>query len=424
MRTFPLLILIGMISLSITQDVANTVLSNINTYSRKNLEKLALAAEKYNDEKLGIKMKFGGLHDYIFKIDSQRIKNIIRDYIINHPELNEKLDQIAEIEAFPVGMEFLASLEHESLSNLQGYAYACKALQNKLSDSFSKMVYKLNEEALIKSIRNCASENKELANGSKIHEYLSETHPIEIPLDKLQEFLLTLEKDTLVSMLIVADEYDRDMKLRFGGAADYAFRLSKEEMIIMLMQLANKYPELLHRGYFMSLFEQYEEQLAGAYISQVSKLLETLKKSQLISVALRMEEYYKTKRQIFVLGGLHDYIYSLSESEIKGIIRDFLADYPELRSVTFLDSLLKNPDFTIRSAINGLPAEDLRVILLALNKFDEEKQNKEVEGREAAIKAYDREDLLAEIFDMLNEYPELNKSGEIAIQVRKYLTSK
>ena len=392
----------------------------IRNYSRASLIKLALKMEQFERNKLNITL-FGGLHDYIYSLAKEQIISIIFDFVDRNSELNSisKAEELANIkpdfneETFD---SYLHELDRESLIRI---ALNCdqasrKNLRNgnvKLVDSIDY----LTNEQIIKQIQALTERNPFLLKNEKVIrlpevESLSE--------QELEDRLISYPQNYLADLACSCESYKRSItgvKL-IGGLHDYAYSLEKERLIEIILDFSNEYPELKKEGYLESMNDRrgHTKSLSSSSGKNV-KILDSFEASlvkfelfELKRIALACEQYSKTKLNQKLIGGLHDYIDSLTASQIIEHILNYVEIHPELKDPGYLEFIADVPKGGLVSVLSNKSEAELRKICLKIDSYQINRTgDNRMGGLHDVVRFWNSEQSIDFIRRMIKKFPEL-----------------
>ena len=140
-------------------------------------------------------------------------------------------------------------------------------------------------------------------------------------------FLKSLDKEKLEKVAYFCEAYERDLKHQYdldGGLNDYIWRIERSEVQDIILDYIQKYPKLSSDNLIQLC-------LADEYVT-LPKLyeIEGLERDDLASIAITLETYERKKQNKTLIGGLHDYAYSLTSKQLVEIILNFRLNNPEL----------------------------------------------------------------------------------------------
>ena len=318
--------------------------SYLKSLSREELVNLALKTELYSRKG---KQILGGLHDYIEKLDDSDIITIIKN--INKSVQGEDLSTIEKakeiVKEDEITMEKLKeNLTQKSKDELVHIALVLDAYDNERSlvhklGGLHDYAHLLSESELVDAIMTLASKRKEVLKENFIKDLLknkSDSRLVGASYGGLEDYLWRMSESEIRQMAIAAESYDRKKRgvVVLGGLEDYADSLSKEELYGIITKYVKSYPELRTPG----VLEELSNLPQGGY----SNLLGSYDIEKLRSICLSIEKYDRTKRQAFLIGGLHDYIMKLTTEDLVNYIRKMSLKYPELRNKEKLEEILAN----------------------------------------------------------------------------------
>jgi len=348
------------------------------------LRNWALTCDKFDKEKRNIKV-YGGLEDYVNILTREQLMDFILKHSRTYSELNSniKLNQLAQtygIIASPTQVNEQEPEPHilgglsdyiwkQDVEVLRQWALTCERYEKEkknltLIGGLVNYVRLLGKEELIKIILNYAKKFPELNSGVKLNKMAldygiapsDEVKPQpkqqqEVPqiLGGLDDYVWIMPEDTLRQWALTCEKYDRTKNnLDFdGGLHDYLFRLTKEQLINIILDFAKKNPELNSGVKLTELSVEYgfvqgestqktPETILGGGIHDI---IGRVKDEVLLSWALTCDKYDKTTRNINIRGGLVDYVRLLKREELIKIVLDYVQKYPELNSVAKLQEL-------------------------------------------------------------------------------------
>jgi len=241
--------------------------------------------------------------------------------------------------------------------------------------------------------------------------------------DEILAKLKTLDRNILINVALCVDTYDfeHSMFKRMGGLHDYAFSLTEDQLYKAILSYVNKWPELRKDGKVEEIMTRQQNLLVGATYGGIEDYLYKFDVADLKKLALAGESYDRSKRGVVLLGGLHDYIDSLSKDQVYDIIMKYVSQYPELRTVGTLESLAKIPQEGFNTMFEKYTIEDLKKTCLALEKFDRDVRNIVLMGGlHDYIDSLKKEDLVGYIRKTAESYPEIRNLDALKKIVEKY----
>lgn len=412
-----LLLALTLVSISIAHTNEDRILSVIHEYSTQNLKSLALTAEAFDRQQKGREGLLGGLHDYIDSLKPSQIIDIIMNFIIQYPELQSKsfFEDLAGIKPSPQNLDFFEGLNYLSRKELINYGNGCENYEIEKGNNFKIGGFHdysnnfLSEQSLIDFVTACVKRNLELADG-KLAEISKSKH---LSLEEVHDSLSVYSRKSLIKIAIAFDEYDREISKfpRVGGVIDIVESLTNEEIIQEVMNKTLKYPELREINMAKNLVLRYQSYEARHFLNGLSLILPILPKETLINIAIKFEKYFREKRGLLLVGGLHDYAYTLNEGKLVRIIRDFITDQPELNQPSIL---LNNEIISKDEVILSLPTdiESLIRIAFTIESFERDFTNIHKRGGfHDYIFTLGFNEIKSLIIQKLDEYPILYVNG-------------
>jgi len=167
----------------------------------------------------------------------------------------------------------------------------------------------------------------------------------------LEDVLHALSLNKLRDLALTVEKYQNEKRhLRLiGGLEDYITTLTEAQLIDYIMQVVQKYPELNSYEKVESLRQKYGFSHFGGDNNMFLSLgglhdyIYRTPKSTLIGWALASEEYSRGGQR--VIGGLSDYVNSMTVEQLAEYILKQADRFPELNSAEKLDSLVKQYGF-------------------------------------------------------------------------------
>lgn len=399
--------------------------------SRKNLMDMAYACEKYDLEKRNIGPLLGGLVDYLWRLQDPDIIKIIFDYAAQYPELNNlsKLKELAKI-----GEPVEATTTDDYLTNLPRInlietALSCETyIREKkkivLLGGLHDYVDTLENKEIITIIKSFIKENPEL-DLTKLKSFTIKKVLTQQELEAYLNGLVKNPKDLtlLVQAALSVDSYDLEhsMYKRLGGLHDYAHLLTQKQLVDATVAIAKRWPELYTEGKLSEIMSRQKVRLQGATFGGVEDYLFKMSLEDLKKIALAGESYDRTQRKVILLGGLHDYIDSLSKDQVYEIIMNYVRQYPELRRSGFLESLAGIPNKGFESFLASYNIGQLQKTALALESYDRDvRQIRLMGGLHDYIDTLTEENLIEYIRRKGDAYPEIRNEERLRAIVDKY----
>lgn len=144
--------------------------------------------------------------------------------------------------------------------------------------------------------------------------------------------------------------------------------------------------------------------------------LNTLPLEQLQKMALAAEAYSRRKEgQEDIMGGLHDYISTLTQDSIVSIILEYCSKYPELMENRLLEILGEGNTMTpddIRAALKDVDRLTIILWVIACDEYDRER-NFRLGGLHEYAYSLRKEELIEILIKFIHNYPELMYEGRL-----------
>lgn len=403
----------------------NSVLNRINDYSTEDLKKLAIAGQRFDREKKGRPNLLGGLEDYINTLKPSQIIDIITNYIYKYPELNQTsvLHKLAGIDSLKDFLKLDEAIKNGSRKTLERLALECEAYRNKkektegLLGGLVTYIWRMKEESIRDYLNECLNGNPELREHDRLA-YMAEKRKISF--ETIKRILASFDRMTLTTIAIAADEYDREIAgPRVGGLADYIGRLSDEEIREAILTYAQKYPELKEEGYLRTVISRHKE-LIKESATEALEFLSGVERKSLNRIALSLEKYSRIANKSLIVGGLHDYIDSLNDSQVIQIIQEYLSNHREL-GLKHLKQIAAFTEEDVVMSLVKLPLDNLRNVCIALEAYDREVSNTFLlGGLHDYVDTLGLDELMRYVLDLTEKHPILSLPGVIKSVAKKY----
>lgn len=385
---------------------------------RSDLEKVAEYCESYDRKQRKLDHIMGGIHDYIEALNNIDLMKIIFGYAKVYTELNDiaflkKEANVKDDQDYAELDLWLGTLPRKDLIEIALKAEDFSKQGKKTLGGLHDFIFTLDDQDISNIILNFTKNHAELNNKDKLKSFLATT---KLTTDQLKTKLKAYEQKSLLHLAYILDSYnqERSMVKRLGGLHDYAHTLNKEQLEKACLTLISRWEELQKEGFLDELLTNSGSRLGGARFGGIEDYLFRMDIQDLKKLALASEDYDRKKRDIVLLGGLHDYIDSLDASDIVNLISDYIKQYPELRNPGTLEELAKIPKGGFAFLVNQLSAEDLKNTCLALEKYDRKARGIHLlGGLHDYIDTLTTEDLTSYIRKMVDVYPLFRDAEEL-----------
>ena len=387
-KTLIVLSVLTVLSFAVSQDFLKAEVNdtfnleeNLNKYSRESLQSIAVFCNNYDQYKRGTPsvwlLPFAKYSNMFTKEDL--VKYIVK-MSKQYPELAdkgvlEKSTGISEVFANQTYKDYLLTKDIEDLKKIaykaEEYSRRKQGIEN-IIGGIVNYIWHLSKEEIANIIMDFVKSYPELAE-NRLLDIL--TFEKITSVDDLIKEIESKDRMTIIHYAIALDEYDHDKHPRLGGLHDYAYSLTKDQLVDGIRKLLVQYPETCVTGVLQKLVEEFSSSHPN-HFGGLHDYLNDFNKNELIKLALAGEAYDRKAKNIFVLGGLNDYAHTLSEVQLSNIIKDYISLYPELGVRGKLEELAAIKTGGFIGYIKSLSMIDLKRVCLALEK----KCNPDVKG--------------------------------------------
>jgi len=306
-------------------------------------------------------------------------------------------------------------------------------------------INRLSNQELVNYILKETEEHPEIANKSKL-DSLTVQYNINTAAKPpghgvgadggLHDFIFTLPRDKLTSWALTTEAYHRDVKHQhlMGGLDDYISSLTNQQIIDYIMREVKEHPEIANKDKLDALSTKYNIDInsvheatpeapksVGPVIGGDGGLHDVLFRTDrdtLDKWALSTEKYHRQVNNLHLMGGLHDYINSLSNEQVIEYITKETKEHPEIASPLKLNALVtqfsvKTPSSVQTPVFNhdyivALPRDTLEHYALATEKYHRQVNNLHLMGGlDDYIKSLSNEQITQYILKETTEHPEI-----------------
>lgn len=181
---------------------------------------------------------------------------------------------------------------------------------------------------------------------------------------EFDEYLSSLDETSLVDLAKRMEDHIKGDKNIIGGMHDYVRNMDKTGLITFIKEkyykskeqfenfdFKQKLNDVIHTS--LSFLNDEIEITKKINSTPTLNYLKSLNKSDLINLALKLEKYDRTDKKM-ILGGLHDYVNSLSEEKIIEEINKLLDNHPylNLNNLINIDELINRKTIKNSSDLN------------------------------------------------------------------------
>ncbi len=159
--------------------------------------------------------------------------------------------------------------------------------------------------------------------------------------------------------------------------------------------------------------------------TDLEKYINSLSRDKLIQHAFALEVYHRESiGEKHLIGGLHDYVFTVPEEHIKNYIFKKLEEHPEIQNKEMLDDIVlrqgekeytkHDREFVIKNSVNELERKDLERLAIELEKYHRKDRDKFIfGGLHDYIGSISDEDLRVYISKEVNEHFEVNNVDKL-----------
>lgn len=229
-------------------------------FPRADLIKILYKIEEIRNEGRPV---IGGVHDIVHLLDTDKLAERVAKEIDSNPEFQEgNIETLAEVNFADTFLGIEAPLRNFKREKLERIAYGVEKYirirrgQEEMTGGLLDVVpYIKNDEDLVQLIVKLVRNDKELQN-SVLLELLGQ-HEI-ASIEEFEGSLKKLDKKTLVNFLIACEIYDRKTtgSRRKGGYHDYAWSLSKFDLIKAIEGFAAQHIILRGKGFVRRIIQE------------------------------------------------------------------------------------------------------------------------------------------------------------------------
>jgi predicted MPP superfamily phosphohydrolase len=333
-------------------------------------------------------------------------------------------------------------LANNSIVELQSYALTLEKYNNNgkhILGGIHDYVHQMSKDDLIKFIVNVVHKKKELLDEGKFKSIVEGTQTVFLAVEAkpilglggLHDYIFRMDMDTLVRWAHTCQAHDNKITKKQNDLK--VEEMTKEQLMSFILGMAKQYPGLDSSTELDRLSETYEVKTVS--FGGLHDYLFRQSRSTLIRWALTGEAHErKVKNQQHLLGGLHDYIGTMSDVEIANYVSEKAKLYKELDSGLKLDGLAKQYSITYEelprlTQFGGLHDYIFRkdrntLINWALTcEFHDRSERKMVNvlgGLHDYIHTLSNEKIAEYILGMVAVYPVLNSADNLEAFQTKY----
>lgn len=271
-------------------------------------------------------------------------------------------------------------------------------------------VNKIDDHRIKSILAKFVLENKEINDSEFFEKYANVTAmPEGLNFNNTLKFMGRLK---LNSYAFACEKYSRNGQVVLGGLHEYIDVLTEDEVIEYILKCTETHKELLENN---KLDEIAKQDIIP--LEDLAELLKSLQKYQLAVIAITADEYdrdHTGKR-----GGIAEYVFTLTQSELIQFIREKAEKYSELRVERFFKTLIERYEERVLFAnfyhasflIQSLTKNDLLEVAYACEKFARAKSNQSyiTGGLHDYASKLSEEQLKEIIFEFFRSHKELTR---------------
>jgi hypothetical protein len=239
------------------------------------------------------------------------------------------------------------NLSLKTKTELQSYALSIENFAHKGKEVFGGIhdyVNLMTEEELITYITTVCLEKKELLEENFFKSVVEgkKEDAEDLSFGGLHDYIFKTDRKTLEKWAFTCEAHEKRLEnLHFmGGLHDYIERLTDTQIANYILAKAKRFKELNSKENLEKFGKQYsiqieEAPLKAAPIGKLGGLEDFIFRTErktLINWALTCEAYDRRARKVHLLGGLDEYIHTLSDEKIAEYVLEMAGKYPELNS--------------------------------------------------------------------------------------------
>lgn len=401
------------------QDDKDEILIQLNGYSKENLELIALAGDDYWRSKMPKEILIlRGLREYIHSLNESQLKNIIVEQIKAYEVTLEKLLNLSGLQLtqkYDSLHDYLKIIDKKNLIVIalraEKFAREKKAIKDVLG-GLEDYINNLSEVEIRNIIIDFSKTYPELLSNGVLSEDFTKKL---LTNDEIKSKLNEYKRYQLIHLSVSLEQYEREKTHihRLGGLHDYAYTLKFEELVNVCMNIIIRNAELGFEGKLDFILNKYLSD-PNPILGGIEDYLRDFFRPELEKMALALEEKRnKLEGTVGLIGGLHDYIFKLSDDQVISIISNHLIVFPEVRKAGDLEQLSGVVKYGLRSVINQKDIKIIQKYCLGLEKYESEKTGRPLGNLSENIDNMTTEDLLNYISRKMKIFPEKCSEEEL-----------
>jgi len=251
----------------------------------------------------------------------------------------------------------------------------------------------------------------------------------------------TVNRNILDGWALATEKYHRqENNLHLmGGLHDYINSLSDDQVIEYISKETNEHPEINNPTKLNSLVKQF-----GTGVSKKINPLDGRSPFDYIrrqnrthaeSWALATEKYHRQVNNLHLMGGLHDYIKTLTDDQVDDYIQKEVREHPEISGYDALEALVTKFGINqgtpmvastqpligggLHDVVKSLDRKSLIAYALAMDEYSHEKSPR-MGGVDDYIYSLKDQEISNFILKQADQFPELNNKIAVEGLVKKY----
>jgi hypothetical protein len=151
--------------------------------------------------------------------------------------------------------------------------------------------------------------------------------------------LKSYDKDNLIQIYLTIDSYLKNSTRIDEVVHQNLHMLTEEQLRTNIIDKLAAHPELNNIEKLKRLTDEFKHAIKISH--EAIDFINTLTRDELTRLSIRIEKYHKKQLGMeFAIGGLHDYIWRMSEQEIKWNLYTEITEHKELDNVDKLKDML------------------------------------------------------------------------------------
>jgi hypothetical protein len=253
--------------------------------------------------------------------------------------------------------------------------------------------------------------------GGNIHDYIAS-----MDINDLRETVLGIAAHHRIANNIPEDAE--------GELHDYVFKMGQHDLITNIIKEINEHPEINDLHAIEQLVLRYkvlhggdariyplpdEKESEKEIDKEVEEHLKSIERKEIMDLALSCERYHKSVYNMtHVYGGLHDYIWNLSDDLIREYIKKEIREHPELNKLSSM-KYVGEFNFGIDKIILTMNKTELINLSYKLEKYHKQAIGQSQEflgGLHDNIWKWNEDEILTYIVKEIKEHKELNNEKQ------------